>query len=171
MEQIVRMAAGGLLLLSALCAGAEMVPDILPTGFGDAVDRDVKAVREVTKPFHSVDRALAAGYVQTTDCMEKQPEGGMGYHFANDKLHDGVLEVTRPEVLVYEKRKDGSFKLNGVEYIVPFDAWKGAEAPTIMGQPLKRFDRAKFYYLHVWVWEHSPSGIFADWNPRVKCSL
>jgi hypothetical protein len=39
-----------------------------------------------------------------------------------------------------------------------------------MGQPLKRFDRGGFYYLHVWVWEHSPSGLFADWNPRVKCS-
>jgi hypothetical protein len=45
----------------------------------------------------------------------------------------------------------------------------GSATPTIMGQPMKRFDRAGFYYLHVWIWEQSPSGIFADWNPRVRC--
>jgi len=170
MKQMKTTAAGLLLLSAALCVEAESVPGILPTGFGDAVDRDVKALREVTQPFHSVERALAAGYVQTTDCMEKQPEGAMGYHFENDDLRDAVLDVTKPEVLVYEKRMDGSFKLNGVEYIVPFDAWKRAEPPTIMGQALKRYDRAGFYYLHVWAWEHSPTGLFADWNPRVKCS-
>jgi len=170
MKQIVKTTAGAMLLWSAtLWAGAETVPGILPSGFGAAVDRDVMALREVTKPFHDVDRALAAGYVQTTDCMEKPPEGGMGYHFENDELRDAVLEVTKPEVLVYEKRKDGSFKLNGVEYIVPFKAWTRAEPPRILDQALKRYDRAGFYYLHVWVWEPSPSGLFADWNPRVKC--
>jgi hypothetical protein len=170
MKQIVRAGAGCVLLLSgALCTGAEMVPGILPSGFGDAVDRDVKAVRTATEPFHFVDRAEAAGYTQETDCVEKQPEGGMGYHFTKRELRDGVLEVDKPEVLVYEKRVDGSFKLNGVEYIVPLEAWKRSEPPTIMGQPMKRFDRAGFYYLHVWIWEQSPSGIFADWNPRVRC--
>lgn len=163
---------GALILLhiSALCAAEETVPAILPTGFGDAVDRDVQAVREATASFHSVDGALQAGYVQETECVEKPGEGGMGYHFTRRELRDGIVEVTRPEVLVYEKRTDGSFKLNGIEYIVPIDAWKEAAAPTVMGQPMKRFERAGFYYLHVWIWEHSPSGLFADWNPRVKCS-
>lgn len=170
MKQIVRTAAGGMLLLSAaLCVGAETVPGILPTGLGDAVDREVKVVREATEPFHSVDRARAAGYEQITDCVEKPSEGGMGYHFENKELRDGVVEVSKPEVLVYEKRKDGSFKLNGVEYLVSLDAWTQPEPPTVMGQAMKRFDQAGFYYLHVWAWEHSPSGIFADWNPRVKC--
>lgn len=170
MKHIVRAGVGcALLLSSAFCAGADKVPGILPSGFGDAVDRDVKAVRDATAPFHSVDHALAAGYSQETDCVEKPPEGGMGYHFTRKELRDDVLEVDKPEVLVYEKRVDGSFKLNGVEYIVPTSVWKRSEPPTIMGQTMKRFDRAGIYYLHVWIWEHSPSGIFADWNPRVKC--
>jgi hypothetical protein len=170
MKAIVKAGTGCVLLLSAaLSNGAEPVPGILPSGFGDAVDRDVKAVRDATAPFRSVDQALAAGYVQETECIEKPPEGGMGYHFTRHELRDGTLEVDKPEVLVYEKRVDGSFKLNGVEYIVPLDAWKGSSPPTIMGQAMKRFDRAGFYYLHVWIWEQSPSGIFADWNPRVKC--
>jgi hypothetical protein len=170
MKTMIRVAAGCVLLLSsALSVGAEKVPGILPSGFGDAVDRDVKTVRAATAPFRSVDRALAAGYMQETDCVEKQPEGGMGYHFTKRELRDATLEVDKPEVLVYEKRADGSFKLNGVEYIVPIDAWKHSEPPTIMGQAMKRFERAGIWYLHVWVWEQSPSGIFADWNPRVKC--
>ena len=158
-----------LFLSSALSVAADEVPGILPSGFGDAVDRDVKAVREATAPFRSVDRARDAGYIQETDCVEKQPEGGMGYHFTKRELRDGTIEVDKPEVLVYEKRADGSFKLNGVEYIVPLDAWKSSEPPTIMGQTMKRFDRAGIWYLHVWIWEQSPSGLFADWNPRVKC--
>jgi hypothetical protein len=170
MKTVVRAGTGCTLLLSsALAMGAEQVPGILPSGFGDAVDRDVKTVREATAPFHSVDRARDAGYTQETDCVEKPPEGGMGYHFTRRELRDATLEVDKPEVLVYEKRADGSFKLNGVEYIVPVDAWKASAPPAIMGQPMKRFDRAGIWYLHVWIWEQSPSGIFADWNPRVKC--
>ena len=170
MKTMVRAGAGCALLLgSALGLGAEQVPGILPSGFGDAVDRDVKTVRDATAPFHSVAKARDAGYTQETDCVEKPPEGGMGYHFTKRQLRDATLEVARPEVLVYEKRADGSFKLNGVEYIVPVDAWKSSEPPSIMGQKMKRFDRAGIWYLHVWIWEHSPSGIFADWNPRVKC--
>lgn len=170
MKTMVRAGAGCVLLLSsAVGVGADKAPGILPSGFGDAVDRDVKAVRDATAPFHSVDRARDAGYTQETDCVEKPPEGGMGYHFTKRELRDATLKVDEPEVLVYEKRADGSFKLNGVEYIVPLDAWKSSEPPTIMGQPMKRFDRAGIWYLHVWIWEQSPSGIFADWNPRVKC--
>jgi hypothetical protein len=158
-----------MLLSSTLCLGSETVPGIVPSGFGAEVDRDVKAVREATAPFHALDDALKLGYEQETDCMEKPPEGGMGYHFTKRELRDGRVELEKPEVLVYEKRADGTFKLNGVEYIVPISAWQQTEAPTVMGQPLKRFDRGGFWYLHAWVWEHSPSGLFADWNPRVKC--
>jgi hypothetical protein len=170
MKNGVRASVGLMLVLSSgLCAGSDVAPGILPSGFGATVDRDVKTVRDATAEFHAVDRALAAGYEQETGCMEKPPEGGMGYHFTKRELRDGTLEVDKPEVLVYEKRADGSFKLNGVEYIVPIAAWKGSTPPAIMGQPLKRFDRAGFFYLHAWIWEHSPSGLFADWNPRVKC--
>jgi hypothetical protein len=170
MNSNLRVGTGVFLLMSsALCAGSEIVPGILPSGFGDAVDRDVKAVREATAVFASADAAQAAGYKQETQCMDNPPEGAMGYHFTKQDLRDGVLEVDKPEVLVYEKRADGSFKLNGVEYIVPIAAWKQTTPPTIMGQPLKKFERGGFWYLHAWIWEHSPSGLFSDWNPRVKC--
>lgn len=162
-------AACVLLLSSALGVAADQAPGILPSGFGAAVDHDVQAVREATKPFHSVERAREAGYTQETECVEYPPQGGMGYHFTRHELRDQTLDVGQPEVLVYEKRADGSFQLNGVEYIVPIDAWNSSEPPKIMGQALKRFDRGGFWYLHVWIWKPSPSGLFADWNPDVKC--
>lgn len=170
MKDIARTSLAAALLLGAgFCVASETVPGILPSGFGDAVDRDVKTLREATAPFHALDRAVAAGYEQETECMENPPAGGMGYHFTKRELRDGVLELGKPEVLVYEKRADGSWKFNGVEYLVPIASWKQSEPPTIMGQKLKRFDKGGFYYLHVWSWKPSSSGIFADWNPDVKC--
>ena len=142
---------------------------VLPSGLGDAVDRDVARVRDATARFKSTGAAEAAGYKRVTDCVEHQPAGAMGYHFQNNSLLDTTLDVERPEVLVYERKPDGGFKLNGVEFLVPISAWTATEPPTIMGQALKRADSLGIWYLHVWTWEPSPSGLFADWNPRVKC--
>jgi len=144
-------------------------PGILPSGLGDAVDRDVAKVREATAGFKTAEAAETAGYKRVTDCVENQPAGAMGYHFQNNALLDTTLDVDHPEVLVYEKKADGTFKLNGVEFLVPIPAWKSAEPPRIMGQALKKADRLGIWYLHVWTWESSPSGLFSDWNPKVTC--
>jgi len=156
--------------LAATTSGAGEDPrGVLPSGLGDEIDRAVAEVREATAPFRSIDAALAAGYEQETDCVEKPEVGGMGYHFTNAELRDGVVELRKPEVLVYGKRADGSFQLNGVEYIVPTKSWTRSDPPVVLGRPMKRFDPAGIWYLHMWIWEPSPSGLFADWNPRVKC--
>jgi hypothetical protein len=104
-----------------------------------------------------------------TECVEHQPHGAMGYHFKNDAIYDATLDPEKPEVLVYERMPDGSFVLNGVEHLVPIAAWDKAEAPVVMGQKLKRAEKLGFWYLHVWTWKASPTGVFADWNPSVKC--
>jgi hypothetical protein len=145
------------------------VEGIIPSGFGASVDRDVVRAREATIAFKSADQALRSGYQSAANCVAHPQHGAMGYHFRHDGLYDAKLQVDKPEILVYEKMADGSFKLNGVEYIVPIEAWKREEAPTIMGQKLKRAENLGIWYLHVWIWEPSPPGIFADWNPRVKC--
>ncbi len=150
-------------------ADVPAAPGIIPSGFGDAVDRDVARIRVATARFMSAEAAEAAGYPRVTDCVEHQPAGAMGYHFQNNALLDTTLDVEHPEVLVYERKPDGGFKLNGVEFLVPISAWTATEPPRIMGQALKRADSLGIWYLHVWTWEPSPSGLFADWNPRVKC--
>jgi hypothetical protein len=149
--------------------GTSQAHGVLPSGLGDVVDRDVARVRDATERFKATEAAEAAGYKRVTDCVEYQPAGAMGYHFQNNALLDTALDVDHPEVLVYEKMPDGAFKLNGVEFLVPISAWTAAEPPRIMGQALKKADRLGIWYLHVWTWEPSPSGLFADWNPNVKC--
>jgi hypothetical protein len=144
-------------------------PGILPSGYGDAVDRDVTKVREATAKFKTTEAAEAAGYKRVTDCVEYKPNGAMGYHFQNNSLLDTTLDLDHPEVLVYEKMADGTFQLNGVEFLVPISAWTAAEPPRVMGQSLKKADKLGIWYLHVWTWKASPTGIFADWNLDVKC--
>ena len=144
-------------------------PGVVPSGLGDAIDRDVVRIRAATERFKSTEAAVSAGYARVSDCVEYQPAGAMGYHFQNNALLDTTLDVEHPEVLVYERKPDGTFKLNGVEFLVPISAWSATEPPRIMGQALKRADRLGIWYLHVWTWEPSPSGLFADWNPLVKC--
>ncbi len=107
----------------------------------------------------------------STNCVEHQPHGAMGYHHNNKALMDTTLDVEKPEVLVYERLADGSYRLNGVEFLVPISAWTREEPPMIMGQKLKKAPSLGIWYLHVWNWEHSPNGLFSDWNPRVKCGV
>jgi len=149
--------------------GMGATPGVLPTGLGDAVDRDVAKIRDATARFKTTEAAQAAGYRLDGGCIQHQPDGAMGYHFKDSALVDTALDVERPEVLVYEKKADGTFKLNGVEFLVPISAWTSAEPPRVMGQPLKKAEGLGIWYLHVWTWERSASGLFADWNPSVKC--
>jgi hypothetical protein len=142
---------------------------IVPTGFGDAVDRDITRARTATERFKDAKAALAAGHTAQTNCVEHQPHGAMGLHYPNKALHDTTLDPERPEVLTYAAQPDGTLKLTGVEYIVPISAWTSQEPPSIFGQSLKRADSLGIWYLHAWIWEANPSGLFADWNPRVKC--
>jgi hypothetical protein len=156
--------------LSTGPAGATADDGIRPTGLGDSVDEAVERVRAATAPFKSLDRAVAAGYQRDVEqCVENPPHGGMGFHHENAALMDAKIEVERPEVLTYQRMPDGEYRLTGVEYIVPLAAWKEEEPPRAMGQPMKRAESLGIWYLHVWIWQSNPQGLFADWNPSVTC--
>ena len=53
--------------------------------------------------------------------------------------------------------------------VLPISAWKSTEPPRILGRALTKADSIGFWFLHVWAWKPSPSGLFAPWNPDVKC--
>ena len=135
------------------------------------VDADTARLRAATAAFRSRDAALAAGYtVKNPACVSHPTLGAMGFHLDNAALQDDRIEIERPEVLVYRRTSDGGYELTGVEYMVPFSAHApNLPAPTVMGQALQPFAPGKFWYRHVWAWLDNPSGLFADWNPRVTC--
>jgi hypothetical protein len=143
----------------------------------DASTGLVRDVREVTQHFHDVTAAMAAGYVSAGSCESGPNEGAMGVHYVNDAfVDDGVLDVQRPEVLVYEPR-DGQLRLVAVEFFVIAEQWDAANAgsPVLGGQLFNyvgapnRLRLPPHYELHVWAWKRNPNGTFSDWNPQVSC--
>lgn len=136
-----------------------------------SVEADVARLRAATAAYRVLDSAVAAGYARhVARCLEEPPHGAMGFHHVNRALVDGRVEVERPEILLYSRTAAGDYRLNGVEYIVPYSVRpRDAVPPTVIGQQLKQSDPLQLWYLHVWVWEQNPSGLFADWNPAVRC--
>lgn len=135
------------------------------------VASDLAALRTVTAPFHRLETAQEAGWtVLIPECRDNQPEGGMGWHYANPAYIDGTVEVRKPEALIYEPEADGSLDLVGVEYAVPFSILPPeAQPPRLFGQDFKHNFGDELWMLHVWVWRDNPDGMFATWNPKVSC--
>lgn len=144
-------------------------------------------VRAATAKYHRVEAALADGYVSTVECAALPGVGAMGIHYINNALMgppapagDATFDPTRPEVLVYEPQKNGKLRLVAVEYLVWRAPWAaahpGAAGPAFQGVPfVESFGPAAHglpdhYELHVWLWRHNPSGMFAQWNPDVTCA-
>lgn len=131
------------------------------------------SLREATAPFQRIEVAAAAMWdTPITACMEMSGVGGMGYHYANASLIDGVAEDVAPEILLYEPQKNGRLQLVGVEYIVPFAFVPAdAPAPTLHGVAFHQNYAFGLWALHAWVWQNNPAGIFEDWNPTVTCAF
>lgn len=148
----------------------------------DDPEDQLDAVRDATAAFRNIDAAVAAGYGLLRDakgiaCIDN-PKGGMGIHYVNGALIGaGAVNATTPQALVYEPRKNGKLRLVAVEYVVFQAAWDAAHSspPSLFGRQFEllaspnRYGLPAFYELHAWIWKHNPSGMFADWNPRVSC--
>jgi hypothetical protein len=133
---------------------------------------DLARLRAATRSFQNLDSAVAAGYVRDVpDCLVHEHHGAMGYHHANRALADAKVDVEHPEILLYERAPNGAYRLNGVEFIVPYRAWpRDSIAPIVFDQHMKHEDNLNIWYLHVWAWSDNPDGLFADFNPLVHCS-
>lgn len=161
------MSAGAGLLACCLTLSAHLVgPQLQQSVPG------LEQLRAATRPFHALDSAIAAGYApDVPDCLVHEHHGAMGYHHVNRGYLDAKAEIGRPEILLYERLADGTYRLNGVEYIVPYTFWpRDSVAPAILGETMKREDNLKFWYLHVWAWTPNPDGLFADFHPVVSCA-
>ena len=153
---------------------------VLFAGYQHSGDHNalVQAVREVTAQFKDVRAAEAAGYELMFGCVSGPDSGAMGLHYVNLPLVlDGVIDATRPEIILYEPLPNGRLKLTGADFLVLADAWDAGHtsAPELMGQFFhlfespNRFGLPRFYTLHVWAWKESPTGTFVNWHSNVSC--
>jgi hypothetical protein len=169
--------AAAIFVIAVLLAAVTLllVAGLTRTAGGQA---QVAAVRQATAAFHDLSAAEAAGYGAFHVCTHEPGVGTMGQHFANGGLvGDSVVDALQPEVLVYEPKANGGFRLVAIEYVVFAAAWdaENASPPQLFGRTFSligepnRYGLPPFYELHVWLWEPNPSGMFADWNPKVTC--
>lgn len=145
---------------------------------------ELAEVRRATARFHSIDAATAAGYELgyvnglgnriIAGCIAHPTAGAMGYHYFNKALIDDlVVDVLKPEGLVYAPGPHSQLRLVAVEYVVPGPASNPpgpAVAPTPFGMGMHILvPQVGFHTLHAWIWGHNPAGMFAHWNPEVTC--
>jgi hypothetical protein len=142
-------------------------------------EEQLREVRRATLAFRDVEAARAAGYEKVSECEDDPKYGAMGIHYAHPGLiADGKLDVTRPEILVYQPKKGGKLRLGAVEYFqadADQDLATDDDRPTLFGMPfdgpmLGHNPQMPIHYdLHVWLYRHNPAGLFAMWNPSVDC--
>lgn len=140
---------------------------------------DLATVRRATAPFHRVDVAEASGWPRDfTGCLDFPDgymgfgPGAMGHHWISPAAYNdgGVLDVSTPEALLYERRADGSVRLTAVEYIIPErDLPPTAPPPVLFGREMMFHPDFRVWGMHVWLWLDNPYGLFADVNPQVGC--
>lgn len=176
-ERTPRLRARALIgIASALLAVPLIAAATLATSGGQA---GLAAVRNATAAFHDLEAAKDAGYAEFYVCTDDADEGAMGQHFVNIELVlKPEIDPLQPEALVYEPRRNGGYKLVGVEYVTFQAEWHaafGKTAPTVLGTNLKpmpagnRYGLPPFYQRHAWIWAPNPRGVFNDWNSRVTC--
>ncbi|MBI5949712.1 MAG: hypothetical protein HY875_16360 [Chloroflexi bacterium] len=136
--------------------------------------------------FEDIRVAMASGYIQITQDLE-----GIAAHFANLKYNsDGnLLDPERPEILLYSKRLDGTWKLLGFmftsekvtelppSFFGPLDAWHRHEnlcftANAVSVKPDAAscrgvFSKTTAWNLHVWT-APGASGVFAHDFPPIS---
>ena len=176
------LAIASTLLLSTAPAAAH---DDGESRLSPQVKAQIAQARRATARFHDIDAAFAAGYgpapvvdVRGRACIEQPGQGAMGVHYVNGNLLTPHLSALQPQALIYEPMSDGTQRLVGAEYIVFKSAWDGLfprQTPMLFDQHFhlvpegNRYGLPAFYALHLWLWQPNPSGLFADWNPAVKC--
>jgi hypothetical protein len=159
-----------------------VLPVLVATGIAVAAGA-FDGAKSSTARFHDIDKAKEAGYTVTVfdraglQCIAQPGEGAMGIHMLKPELllGDGTIDAANPELLVYERRNNGSLKLVALEYLVFKSEWKGAGRPSLFGQEFdeikadNRYGIPESWALHAWIWKPNPSGMLYAWNPRVDC--
>jgi len=126
-------------------------------------------VRFENHRFKDVAVALSEGYAPIP-CASGIDGGAMGVHYVNAALLGAdVIDIKRPQAVMYEPTPDGKMTLIAVEYITSKGpASLEGQLFNFTGTP-NRYGLGPFYELHVWAWKDNPRGAFADMNPNVTC--
>ncbi len=128
--------------------------------------KELQQVKAATGRYSNLDNAFKDDYKDIGLKLEN-----MGYHFLKAELVSPVFDLTKPAILVYNKRKNGSFELVAVEYAVPIDPQSPHTPPEGFAGSADEWDfntlNTGWWTLHAWVWKFNPDGVFKPMNPLV----
>jgi hypothetical protein len=157
------------------------------------LDAQLIRAREATLMYRDVDVAIAAGFMQSGECVSHPVLGAMGYHFVNPARLADPLVIEEPEALLYVLEGD-TFRLVAIEYLqlifvdgMPYLGCgvENESCPPANPPPAPSlFDGITFdgpmaghqpgmpwhFDQHVWLYESNPSGLFAPFNPALSCT-
>ena len=200
------LAALPLCLLAAASPAAMTAPAAADAYAPRQGEPTLDDMRAATARFRNAEVALAEGYVRdptdtchvAADMGQPASLGGMGIHFFRPDLLgitappnprvDGNgthTDFSRPAILIYEPRADGSLDLVAVENLVFQAAWRAAghtDRPSVHGRrwdpmaddPATPTDEAHgfepHFDQHIWLWRANPRGTYEPFNPTVTCA-
>jgi hypothetical protein len=204
-----KLLVSALLPLSFTLTAGAAAPAAAPAGhdfFGPRQGEiSLDEMRAATARFRNVDVALAEGYVRdptdtchvAADMGQPASLGGMGIHFfrpdllgitapPNPRVNGSGThtDFSRPAILIYEPRADGTLELVAIENLVFQAAWRTAgngDRPMTHGRPWDRMqddpstpvDEAHgfepHFDQHIWLWRDNPRGTYEPFNPTVTC--
>jgi hypothetical protein len=179
-----------LMLLMLVTAGSERgapssPSSIASSGLGDAsghqhmsveitpdMRQQLAALHPLFARYHDLDQAIADGYEFVGPCVSDPVLGGMGDHSSlNAEIDfgrgDGTHTLDKPQYLVYAPQDNGGRRLTALDYTVPYERWTSPEPPSFFGIPFTRNDGFGVWMFHIWLFEHNPAGMFANFNPTV----
>ena len=136
------------------------------------IRQELAALHPLFARYHDLDAAIADGYAFVGPCVADPALGGMGDHYSLNAdvdfgRGDGTYAVDKPQYLVYAPQKNGGRRLAALDYTVPYEKWNSPEPPSFFGIPFTRNDGFGVWMFHIWLFEHNPAGMFANFNPTV----
>ncbi len=134
------------------------------TGLDKKTVWELQQARAASSKYRNIKNAMDDGYLDINVILPN-----MGYHYLNPDLLDNHFDPTKPEILVYNKRANGSMELVAVEYAVPIPLTPELAPAGFSGSAdvWTRNTGFDLWLLHAWVWHFNPDGVFAPMNMNV----
>ena len=156
---------------------ALMAPTFANAGMATTDGSQLATLRRATAKYQRISVAVDEGFfAPDPHCIAAPGLGAMGVHYVHlGRVNDGVADPRAPDVLLYEPMENGEMRLVGVEFVVWRSDWGDPPGPMFLGTEFDHsFGEASHglpdhYELHIWIWQHNPTGMLAPFNPLVSC--
>ena len=125
---------------------------------------ELQQARAASAKYQNIENALKDRYIDINVVIP-----GMGRHYLNGDLVDGVFDYRKPEILVYNTVDGVENVLVAVEYGIPIPLTPDVQPDGFTGDydHWAKNTGVGLWLLHAWVWKYNPDGVFAHFNTTV----